>query len=362
MGISRRDFVKGTIIAGAAITVVPTILVRKSPAEWAKKTIVHPNVNNLRVVGITDPRMTRAKEVETSWKRQQELVVSDPVSENIDKLACALMETKDPKDAWKGILIKPPEKSWSDTIVAIKTNNISQQHTRSAVMSKVCHTLVDVLGVKTANIYIYDGVHGSKMGRDTPFGGLPKGVKVVDQWGGISTPVAVPSPWDDPSAKSEIVKPLADGTVDILVNIALCKGHWTNYGGFTMAMKNHMGTFSPSPVHRDGAQDYLLAVNKTPEILGSMDKKTGKVLYPAPAALPARCPLGEQGRAERAADAQPNFLAMGVFAPVFDYILATRFRGEKMGWKPNMQATKRFLSEFGYDEKDLPGGGEIVEI
>jgi len=38
------------------------------------------------------------------------------------------------------------------------------------------------------------------------------------------------------------LKPLADGTVGhSRDNIALCKGHWTNYGGFTMAMKNHMG-------------------------------------------------------------------------------------------------------------------------
>src|SRR4030042_4895086 len=84
MGITRREFVKGSIVAGAAITVVPTILVRKSPADWAKKTIVHPNVNNLRVVGITDPRMTRHKEVETSWKRHKELVVSDPGWDNMD--------------------------------------------------------------------------------------------------------------------------------------------------------------------------------------------------------------------------------------------------------------------------------------
>jgi hypothetical protein len=360
--ISRRDFVKGTIVAGAAITAVPTILIRKSPAEWAKRTEVHPNVSNLRVVGLTDPRMTKTKEVETSWKRQQELVVSEPVWESIDKLACALTETKDAKDAWKGIFVKPPEKSWADTVVAIKTNNISRQHTRSAVMAKVCHSLVEVLGVKGENIFIYDGVHGSKMGRDTPFGGLPKAVRIVDQWGGISTPVAVPGPWEDPSGKSEIVKPLADGTVDILVNIALCKGHWTNYGGFTMAMKNHMGTFAPGPVHRDGAQDYLLAVNKTPEILGPMDKKTGKVLYPRQQLCLLDALWASKGGPDGLPTAQPNFLAMGVFAPVFDYLLATRFRGEKMGWKPNLSATKRFLSEFGYEEKDLPGGGKIVEI
>jgi hypothetical protein len=53
---------------------------------------------------------------------------------------------------------------------------------------------------------------------------------------------------------------------------------------------------------------------------------------------------------------------MGVFAPVFDYILATQFRGKTMGWPPDMQATARFLTDFGYEEKDLPGGGRIVEI
>jgi hypothetical protein len=33
MGISRRDFVKGSIIAGAGIAAVPTLLIRKSSAE-----------------------------------------------------------------------------------------------------------------------------------------------------------------------------------------------------------------------------------------------------------------------------------------------------------------------------------------
>ena len=362
MRISRRGFVKGAIIAGAALTAGPVILIRRAPAEWAKTTDVHPHIGNLRVVGITDPRMTKIKEVETSWKRQQELVNAEPVWENIDRLACALTETKEAKDAWKGIFVKPPGKTWSDTVVAIKTNNISRQHTRSAVMAKVCHSLVDVLGVKADNISIYDGVHGSKMVRDTPFSGLPKGVRIVEQWGGISTPVAVPNPWDDPSGKSEIVKPLADGTVDILVNIALCKGHWTNYGGFTMAMKNHMGTFAPGPIHRDGAQDYLLAVNKTPEILGPMDKKTGKVLFPRQQLCLLDALWASKGGPSGLPTAQPNFLAMGVFAPIFDYILATKFRGEKMGWKPTLSAAKRFLTELGYEEKDLPGGGKIIEI
>ena len=362
MDISRRKFVKGTIVAGAAIMGVPTILTRKSPAEWAKKTIVHPHVSNLRVVGITDPRMTKAQEVVTNWTRQEQLVAPGAVWENIDKLACALVETRDPRDAWRGIFIKPPGKSWSDTVAAIKTNHIARQHTRSAIMAKVCHVLVDVVGVKPSNIFIYDGTHGRNLSRETPFAGLPKGCNIVDQWGGVSTRTAVPSPWPDPGGHSECIKSLVDGSVDILVNIALCKGHSSRYGGFTMTMKNHMGTFSPGPIHRDGDQDYLFAVNQTPEIMGAMNKQTGKILYPRQQLCLVDALWASKGGPDGLPSHQPNFLAMGVFSPIVDYILATRFRGEKMGWRPSMQVTKRFLTDFGYEEKDLPGGGKIVEI
>ena len=365
MGISRRDFVKGSIVAGAGIAAVPTLLIRKSPAEWARKTIVHPQVNNLRVVGITDPRMTRAREVVTNWTRQEQLVAPEAVSENIDKLACALTETGDPKDAWQGIFIKPPGKSWSDTVVAVKTNHIARQHTRSAVMAKICHVLVDVVGVKPSNIFIYDGTHGRSMSRETPFAGLPKGCKIADQWGGTSKTTAVPKPWPDRSGRSECIKSLVNGMVNILVNIALCKGHSSRFGGFTMTMKNHMGTFSPGPIHRDGDQDYLIAVNQTPEIMGAMDKRTGKVLYPRQQLCLVDALWASEGGPDGLPSHQPNFLAMGVFSPVVDYILATRFRDEKMGWRLNAQdaqATKRFLADFGYSESDLPGGGKIIEI
>jgi hypothetical protein len=52
---------------------------------------------------------------------------------------------------------------------------------------------------------------------------------------------------------------------------------------------------------------------------------------------------------------------MGVLSPVVDYLVATRFRGERMGWEPNMEATTRMLTEYGYSESDLPAGGKIIE-
>jgi hypothetical protein len=33
-----------------------------------------------------------------------------------------------------------------------------------------------------------------------------------------------------------------------------------------------------------------------------------------------------------------------------------------MGWEPNMKATHRMLTDFGYDESALPSGGKIIEL
>jgi hypothetical protein len=353
---------KKAIIFGAGITAFPTVLVRKARAEWALGTVVHPNVDNLRVVGITDSRMSKAKQTGLSWARQDELVVAKAVWENIDRLACALAETRKTEEAWQAIFIKPPRKAWSNTVVAIKTNNIAHQHTRSAVMAKVCHTLTDTHGVKPSNIHIYDACHGDSMETDTPFTGLPEGTRIEDTWGGSTTFTRVTRPWKDNNGKAKCLKHLVDGSVDILINIAMCKAHSSRFGGFTMTMKNHFGTFSPRPGHWVRGLDYLIAINQTPEILGPMDRRTGKVLYPRQQlclvdALWAskRGPRGNPSH-------QPNFLAMGVLSPIVDYQVATKFRGKRMGWEPNMKATRRMLEDFGYSESDITAGGGIVEV
>jgi len=358
--ISRRRFIKKAMIAGAAVTAFPTVLMPKTGAARARKTITHPNVDNLRVVGITDDRMTKAKELGSSWARQEKLVNKEEVWENIDRLSCSLAKTKNPGEAWRAIFIKPPRKSWSDTVVAIKTNNIAQQHTHSAVMAKICHVLSDTLGVKTSNIHIYDACHGSNLSGSTPFAGLPKGCRIEDKWGGSKTFAAVPEPWKKGEGKAKCLKHLVNGSVDILINIAMCKGHSGRFGGFTMSMKNHFGTFSPKPGHQDGSLDYLLAINKTPEILGSMDNRTGKVLFPRQ----QLCLIDALWASKKGPGGnpthQPNFLAMGVLSPVVDYQVATRFRGEKMGWLPNMKATRRMLTAFGYNESDIPANMTII--
>ncbi len=358
---SRRKFLKSTILAGAAAAASPFMFAPSAPAAWARKTVVHPQIDNLKVVGVTDASMTRAVQPVTSWSLQEKLVITEAVWENIDKLACGLAETRSPEEAWRTVFIKPPRKSWAETVVAIKTNNISLQHTRSAVMSKVCRVFTDLLGVSGANIHIYDGVHGGSMKRNTPFGGLPEGVSIEDKWGGLTASVAVPPPWGE-GRNTKCVGPLADGTVDILVNIALCKGHSEIFGGFTMAMKNHVGSFTPWFVHQDEGLEYLLAINQTPEILGPMDSSTGKVIFPRQQLCVIDALWASEGGPGGYPRTQPNFLAMGVFAPVVDYVIATRFRRERMKWDINPEPTRRMLTEFGYQESDLPAGGRIIEV
>ena len=363
--ISRRRFVKHAAIIGAGITAFPFVFIRRSHAAWARKTVIHPNVDNLRVVGITDPGMTKGVDPKASWSRQDELVKQEVVWENIDRLACTLTKTGDPAKAWKTIFVRPPRKPWSETVVAVKTNHLGSQHTRSAVMSKICHALTDIIGVKPGNIHIYDASHGSNIRKNTPFAGLPDGCRIEDRWGGSNTYTKIPTPW---WGMSGCLKYLVNGSVDILINMAMCKGHSNDFGGFTMTMKNHLGTFSPSNVHEGssysdegGRIDYIMGINQTPEILGPMDPRSGQVLYPRQQLCLVDALWASEDGPTCAPSHQPNFLAMGVMSPIVDYVVATRFRGEKMGWKPYMEPTRSMLTEFGYSESDLPDGGKIIE-
>jgi len=82
-----------------------------------KKTVIHPNVDNLRVVGITDPGMTKGVEPKAPWSRQDELVKQKVVWENIDRLACTLTKSGDPVKAWETIFVRPlvspgPRRLW----------------------------------------------------------------------------------------------------------------------------------------------------------------------------------------------------------------------------------------------------------
>ena len=356
--ITRRTFIKKTAVAAAGISAFPMIFIPKARAQWAPKTMVHPNVDNLRVVSITDAKMIKP---DASFFDLDKFIVQKAVWENIDKLACSLTQTQSPQEAWRTIFIKPPGKSWSDTVVALKFSSVPVRgyQTPSAIVSKICHSLVNTVGVKSYNIHIYDAVHGTMMQK---FVGLPEGCRVEELWGGVTTEAQIPKPWSDAinKGKSTCLKQLVDGSVDILINISKCRGHvFSHLGGFTMAMKNHFGSFYPHWGHSpDSGLDYLIAINQTPEILGSMDKKTGRVLYPRQ----QLCLIDGLYVVDNISLHQTNFLAMGVLAPVVDYQVGTKFLREKMEWNIPVPVTNRMLTDFGYDESDLPAGGKIIDL
>jgi hypothetical protein len=286
----------------------------------------------------------------------------------MDKLAMTLAEESSAVDAWKKIFVKPAGKSWADATVAVKTNQIDRQRTRAPVMGKVCHVLTDVVGVKGSNIHIYDACHGgdgwsgNSIGRENLFKDLPEGVHAADRWGGFNLETSLPAPYFAGERKTKCLDHLVRGEVDVLVNIALCKGHGAEFGGFTMCMKNHFGTFNPRPSHRDGGgADYLIAINKTPEILGQIDPLSGEVIHPRQQLCIIDALWASEPGPGGLPTAQPNALMMGTFAPAMDYLTATRFRRDTMGWRVSEEVLGRFLTEFGYREADLLGGGQIVD-
>jgi len=357
---TRRQFMKNTIAVGAGITGFPMVFIPKIDAAWAPQTLIHPNIDNLRVVAITDKNMINGNMPSSSWLRQDKLVVSDVVWGNMDKLACELTELKNPEAAWRTIFVKPPKKSWRDTVVAIKTNNLGRQHTRSAVMVKICNTLTDTIGVESGNIYIYDASHGGRMRKKSPFMGLPPGCRIQGEWGGIGTSTDIHA--DAWNGSTDCLKYLVNGFVDILVNISMCKGHSSRFGGFTMTMKNHLGTFSAWPAHSGGGLNYVIGINQSREVLGSMDKKSGKVLFPRQQLCLVDALWSSRSGPQGNSTHQTHFLAMGTLSPVVDYQVATHFRGARMGWKPNKRASRKMLTEFGYSVSDLPAGGRLIEV
>ena len=121
-GVSRRGFLKSTVIGAAALGLGPTILIPRRLEAYALGEPTHPNISPLRVVGLHDPKMTTDVLEASTWQQQEQLLQADVVAENLDRMACALAQEKNVTDAWKAIFLKPAKKSWSDTVVAVKVN------------------------------------------------------------------------------------------------------------------------------------------------------------------------------------------------------------------------------------------------
>lgn len=290
---------------------------------------------------------------------QNSIVDQKAVDTTLDACAVTLAQNKRSEQAWATIFQKPPHKSWPDVKVAIKVNEVGRNLPRIAVIHKVCREL-HVLGVPYGNIRIYAGAndtinnisdYNKLMGEKLPFG---VGISQHDSLLGDSRKVSIPEAKKGTKTitTTTCVAEIADHRNDILVNIAVNKGHWDEFGGFTLTMKNHFGTFSPHPYggnffkESHGNLDYLRSISKSNTLIGTTPPQQQLCIIDSIWATTQLNP-GAGGN-----DMPANIIVMGVFSPLVDYLTAQKVRKNIMGCHLGTIADT-FLFGFGYTEQEV---------
>jgi hypothetical protein len=312
---------------------------------YVPRMAVNPDIDNLRVVCGVNPAM--AKKDPTSWDMaaQNDPIDKEQVERTLEAMAIALARKTNASESWKMIFRKPENKPWSSVIAAIKVNCIGKNHPRVAVVNKICVEL-NRLGVNYKNIFIYDGSHNAGP-LYTPYVGtaLPAGVIVSDKDKAMGGTVKLPIP-EKKDGSYHCTKMVADGTVDILVNIAVNKSHDEKFGGTTLTLKNHAGTFEPRHIHLGGGFDYILAFSRSNALWGGSpvrqqlcivdsiwgSKKGGPFVVP---------------------DQRLDRLVMGTFSGAVDYLTAKKLREPLMGVTHG--PIDQFVGNFGYAENEMTG-------
>jgi hypothetical protein len=333
--VSRRTFLSSAAAGVLASGILPAFG-EEYKSAWTNGKQINPSIDNLRVVCCIDPAMIKGDPRSWDVASQNAPVVAEKVQADMDALACGLAQKSAPHEAWGSIFRKPSSKEWSDVKVAIKPNSFVQNNPRVAVVNAVCKALIG-LGVQPSNIIIYDG-GGDPKGKYGPYigSGLPAGIiasKGNDAMGG-SLAAPVPKPH---KGMFKCSAALVNGTIDILVNIAVNKG--SSFAGMTMTLKNHAGTFDPKPIHLGGGLDYILAFNKSEAILGGEPVRQQLCVIDSIWAM-TKGPFGVPNK-------RPAALVMGTFSPAVDYVTARRIREQMMGC-PHLDTLDRIMSEFGY--------------
>ncbi len=185
---------------------------------------------------------------------------------------------------------------------------------------------------------------------------LPYGVVVSQHDSALSGSKEVLIPEAQKGAASitstTCVAEIADNTNDILINIAVNKGHWDEFCGFTLTMKNHFGTFYPKPYpgitfnESHANLDYLCSISKANCLIGTTPPQQQLCIVDSIWTTTMLNP-GANGN-----DIPDNMIVMGVFSPIVDYLTAHKVRKNIMGCHLGPSADT-FLLSLGYTEKEI---------
>jgi len=402
-GLNRRDFLKKTAVGTAGLTAGLSLLkpdkAQAATGGWpATGTMdINPNISNLRVVCMYDPKMIINAGL-NSWSVDDfvNAVSKTTIDTDMDQMAMSLAQKTTATEAWSTIFQLPAGKTWAQVKVAIKVNTCNgQSQPRPPVVGKIC-TVLNTLGVPGANIIIYDGALGtcqtlndgfskyfSASGTGT-YNGYTLYPGVVSSGSGDlggTTAVAVPNL----SGTYNCPADFANGTIDIIVNIAVNKGHNSPYknetgqgntGGCTLCHKNHFGTFPIN--HNNGSYKAGVTVI-TPADVTSPSNGDTSVYYSMSNAIVGGTPVRQQlcivdslwadnnGNPNDAPSLVPARIVMGTFAGAVDYATCVYLKNSTDpgcgGPDANLDLTgqvARFLTLYGYTTADFTAANWVA--
>ena len=333
----RRDFLKITAAGAAGLALTRA---DRAFAAWpgTGTMAVNPNISNMRVVGCVDTKMMKSTPA-MSFAAKNAAVDSARVQANMDAMAMQLANQPTADAAWKAIFTTG-KSSWAATKVAIKINSLEPKNTAHiAILQKFCSILAGY-GVLPANIIIYDGQSAyTDTSNFASYISLTDATKIqavlsnLNSAMGGTVSAAIPG-----GSTGTCTANIANGTIDILINVANNKGH-DLMGGATLCMKNHFGTFAPKH-----DINYLFNINKSDAILGGTPVRQQLCFVDSL--------FTNKTQNVGTPELMPCYLTMGVFAPAVDYLTIKKVREEALGLTHVDATINSYLTSFGYTTAD----------
>ncbi len=320
---------------------------------WTDKMPINPDISNMRVICYHDEKICPTSPNPDLFDRVNEAVDTERVSAVLDEMAVQLTEKTSAAEAWKTIFRS--SKPWADTKVMIKVNAVEKRMlARVAVIKKITDVLTGY-GVQPKNIVLFDG-QGPGWATYQNWVSLTDTTKIAgvlsnnyNSLGGKAT-VKIPE-ISDSNGPADLV----NGVTDIIVNIAVNKGHDSNFniGKATLCLKNHFGTFLQNngmAMHLHSTKG-LINSNKIAEIAGGNPVRQQLCIIDSIWAI--------KQNMNGTASHKPDRLVMGTFAGAVDYYCAKEIREKLMNVTNHEQnVITQFLTAFGYAESDP----EYVEL